>query len=144
MFKYPRIAVDVIALAKHKTYHILLIKRKNAPWKGKWALPGGFVDKYETLEKAAKRELKEETGITINKLHKLKPFDTPKRDPRGQVISIPHVGTTRYQLPKGNDDAAEAKWVPISKIPILACDHNKIATTALQFARKSLLKWTTK
>ena len=127
MFKHTRLTTDVVALTKHKNkYHILLIKRKNTPWKNRWALPGGFIEKNETLKLAAKRELYEETLVSITKLHALKPFDKPNRDPRGHIISIPHVGLTKYQEPNAGDDALNAKWVPLSKIPKLITDHNQI------------------
>jgi len=113
---------------------ILLIKRKIAPFKGVWALPGGLVQNNETLEEAIERELQEETGIQINYLEQLYSFGAPDRDPRNRVISIAYFGLVRPDeyVPIAATDAAEAQWFNIKSLPPLAFDHASIVSTALE------------
>ena len=126
-YKYPRpaLTVDAIIAAKgNRQTKILLILRKADPYKGKWALPGGFVDIDETLENACKRELMEETGLTNVELSQFYTFDAPDRDPRDRVISTVFYGFLNEPMPvKGGDDALEAKWFPIKLLPEMAFDH---------------------
>jgi 8-oxo-dGTP diphosphatase len=135
-YKYPRPAVTadcVIFGFDEGDLKILLIKRGIEPFKGQWALPGGFVRENETTEQAALRELKEETGLTDIYMEQLYTFSDIDRDPRGRVISTAYfalVKSTNRQ-PKGGDDAAEAKWFPVKNIPPTAFDHNLIIETAL-------------
>jgi len=93
-----------------------------------WALPGGFLDMDETLEKCAIRELEEETGLCGVKLKQLHAFSSINRDPRGRTIGVAFWGFTTIKNSKveGFDDASEAKWFPINKLPILAFDHEEI------------------
>jgi 8-oxo-dGTP diphosphatase len=105
----------------------LLIQRGIEPFKGKWALPGGFVNMDELLETACKRELEEETGLKVDKMTQFKTFDAINRDPRHRTISV----VFSAQLPekakvKGNDDAASAKWFPVNSLPEMAFDHREI------------------
>ncbi len=129
-YKYPRPAVttDIILTAgKSKATHILLIERKNEPYKGLWALPGGFIDMDEDLEDACLRELKEETGIEGIKINQFCTVGTPGRDPRGRTITIVYMGHTEKKLsPVAGDDAINAKWFEIGKLPELAFDHQEI------------------
>ena len=112
---------------------ILLVKRKNDPYGGSWALPGGFLEEKEPLETGAARELEEETGIKVNDLHQIRAFGTPGRDPRGRTISIAFFGEVRDQMrPEASDDAAEADWFPINNLPELAFDHKEIVGEAIQ------------
>jgi 8-oxo-dGTP diphosphatase len=112
---------------------VLLIKRANDPFKGKWALPGGFVDENEPLEHAALRELEEETGLKRIRLEQVAAFGDPGRDPRGHTVSIVFVGVLHNNRKvKAGDDAAEAEWHPALRPPPLAFDHNKILSTALR------------
>lgn len=130
-YQYPRpaVTVDIILLDTNNTANLLLIQRKKPPFQGKWAFPGGFIDAEETLEHAAVRELKEETGLTIKHLKQFKTFSEPKRDPRGRTISTVFYG---YLPPKtadqtkAGDDAARAKWFPLENLPALAFDHDQI------------------
>ena len=132
----PMVTVDaaVFTFFKNKP-HILLINRGNDPFKGRWALPGGFVEMDEELETAAKRELAEETGIKNIQLEQLHTFGAVGRDPRGRQITIVFIGITNKnnQKTKAGDDAALAKWFDISDLPKdLAFDHNEVIHLAIK------------
>lgn len=119
---------------------VLLVKRKKDPYKGKWALPGGFLEEDEPLEEGAKRELEEETGLKVKRLKQLRTFGTPGRDPRGRTISIVFFGEiTSEESVKGNDDAEEAKWFHLDELPQLAFDHSEVmkVATSTYFAEKN-------
>lgn len=112
---------------------ILLVQRKNDPFQGKWALPGGFLENDEPLERGAKRELMEETGLKIESLHQLRTFGAPGRDPRGRTISITYWGEIPVEVEvRGNDDAADAKWFGIEQLPALAFDHDQVVKVAIE------------
>ncbi|TDT45342.1 8-oxo-dGTP diphosphatase [Maribacter spongiicola] len=113
---------------------ILLIKRKYEPFKGKWAIPGGFVLDDESLEEAVERELKEETGIKINYLEQLYTFGKPNRDPRGRVVSIAYFGLIRPNAFKiyASTDAAQVQWFHIDELPELSFDHKEILDAAIK------------
>ncbi|WP_116787930.1 NUDIX domain-containing protein [Flavobacterium psychrotrophum] len=113
--------------------HILFIKRKNDPGKGKWALPGGFVDEGEDLPDAAARELQEETGLVVKDLQQLGAFGKPGRDPRQHTVSVVYVGFADDNAEAvGADDAEEAQWFSVKYLPNLAFDHTDIVTLALE------------
>jgi len=139
-YRYPRpmVTVDVVVFrsagGKRK---VLLIKRGKAPFKGKWALPGGFIRMDEPLEVSALRELKEETGIVPRKLEQLACFGDPGRDPRGRVITIAYTASvpSKAAAAKGMDDAAEARWFDADDLPPLAFDHDRIIACALRRKR---------
>ncbi len=115
------------------SYEILLIKRKNEPFKGRWAIPGGFVDEGEDLPDAARRELREETGLEVEVLTQLGAFGKPGRDPRHHTVSIVFVGFADENANAvAADDAAEAKWFSVKNLPELGFDHGDIVTLALQ------------
>lgn len=124
------IAVTVDAILFYKKadlLKILLIRRKNEPFRNQWALPGGFLEEDENLEEGAKRELKEETGLKIEKLHQVGAFGAPGRDPRGRTVSIAFVGLMDEEAKvKANDDAVDAKWFDMNDLPDLAFDHSEI------------------
>ncbi len=129
-YKYPRpaLTVDAIVMAENKGLkYLLLIQRKNPPFKNCWALPGGFVDMNETLEEAVARELKEETGLACFNLQQFKSYSAINRDPRGRTVSVV-FWESLSGLPeiKGGDDANEAHWFPFSELPVLAFDHQQI------------------
>lgn len=110
---------------------VLLIQRKNDPYKDQWALPGGFLEKEEFLEDGAKRELEEETGLKIGAIEQIGVFDSPNRDPRGRTISVAYLGFAKASdRVKGTDDAKAAKWFKINKLPKLAFDHEQIMKKA--------------
>ena len=123
----PSITVDGIFI---KNDYIVLIKRKNEPFKDMWALPGGFIDYKETAEKAVLREFKEETGMSANIKKLVGVYSHPSRDPRGHTISIVFLLETQDE-PKAGDDASEVKFFDIKKLPKLAFDHSKIIRDAL-------------
>jgi len=136
-YKYPRpaLTVDCVVFGFDESeLKVLLIERALEPFKGSWALPGGFVHVDETIDDAARRELAEEAGLTNVFLQQLYTFGAVDRDPRERIVSV-----TYFALVKLSDynaraaaDAADAKWIPISKIPKLAFDHAEILTAALE------------
>jgi 8-oxo-dGTP diphosphatase len=137
-YEYPRPAVttDMVIVTKKPPRKVLLIRRKMDPFAGKWALPGGFVDENESLEAAARRELREETGVETRTVEQLHAFGDPGRDPRGHTVSVVYLAEVdpRKVKPKAADDAAEVGWFPLDELPPLAFDHDKI----LALARKRL------
>jgi 8-oxo-dGTP diphosphatase len=131
-FARPAVSVDIVVFRESEQLEILLVKRKNDPYKGRWSFPGGFVEEDEKLLDAAKRELKEETGLTRIRLEQFHAFGDPGRDPRGHTISIAHFGTARRDaLLRAGDDAADAGWFPADRPPRLAFDHAKVLRAAL-------------
>ena len=129
----PMLTVDAVVFdTSGNIPKVLLIKRGNEPFKGKWAFPGGFVDMDEELEDAAARELAEETGLTGVKLQQLRAFGKCGRDPRGRNISVVFIGITKNTRVKGGDDAAEAKWFDIDKLPSMGFDHNDVVMIAIK------------
>jgi 8-oxo-dGTP diphosphatase len=135
-YNYPRPAVTADAVIfKVKDYdklNVLLIQRKNDPFKGNWALPGGFINENETLEQCVEREVMEETGLTGIKFYQLEAFSHPARDPRHRTITIAFWGFCRKDpaLSPGSD-ATVAKWFEINEVPDLAFDHEQILKKAL-------------
>lgn len=118
---------------------VLLIERSTEPYRGRWALPGGFVDIDEDLPDAAVRELAEETGIEIGGLKQLGAYGAPDRDPRMRVVSVAFWATVPdLAEPTGGDDAADAFLVPIDEVLAdpsrLAFDHHQILSDAAQRA----------
>ncbi len=114
---------------------LLLILRKHDPYEGYWAIPGGFVDPDEELEDAAARELKEETGLDGIGLEQMRTFGTCGRDPRGRQITIVFMGIAGrgHGRLKAGDDAAEARWFDIDKLPEnIAFDHSEVAAYAIR------------
>ncbi len=134
-YKYTRPAVTVDMLVFKKTtegLQLLLIQRDRNPFQGFWAIPGGFMDMDETLEAAAQRELKEETGLQNIVLQQLKAYSTINRDPRHRTVSVAFTGfLTDNQSVKAGDDAQNAQWFPIHNLPPLAFDHARIVADAL-------------
>jgi 8-oxo-dGTP diphosphatase len=118
---------------------VLLIQRRGEPFAGHWAIPGGFVDPEESLDDAAARELREETGVAEVFLEQLYTFGEPGRDPRGRVISVAYYALLR-QAPaiSAADDAADARWFPLRALPPLAFDHAAILDYALSRVRNKV------
>ena len=131
-FKYPALTADAIII--YKKVNLILIRRKNPPFKGKLALPGGFLDKGETPEQACIREAKEETNLDIKILKKIGIFSGKQRDPRGEVVTVAFLCEPKKkdQEPKAQDDAAGLEIVSFSEIPSLefAFDHKEILKKA--------------
>ncbi len=135
-YDYPRpsVTVDIVLLSDvTQNPQILLIRRKNPPFKDYWALPGGFLDMSETLEESARRELREETGISDVQLTQVGTFGHPDRDPRGRVITIAYVGILSAERQKAvaGSDAAAVAWFSTSDLPQLAFDHKRIIQDTL-------------
>jgi 8-oxo-dGTP diphosphatase len=128
--------VDIVLFTELQgACHVLLIKRARPPFQGQFALPGGFVEIDEPLAAAARRELREETGLEGIDLTQIKAFGDPDRDPRGRVISIAYgafLSPNQETDPQAASDAADAGWHPLSDLPPLAFDHREIIHTAYQ------------
>ena len=124
----PLLTVD--AVIKYEIDKLILIRRKNPPFKGFDALPGGFVDIGETVEDACVREALEETNINVKIKKLIGVYSDPDRDPRGHTVTIAYLcePLTNKEKPKAQDDAAALKIVPLSKVPSLklAFDHMEI------------------
>lgn len=134
-YQYPHPAVTadcVIFSYDGNDIKVLLIQRGNDPYKGKWAFPGGFMNIDETAEQCAIRELKEETSLKDVVLEQFFTFTNINRDPRERVISIAFMGIAKSSEIKGNDDAIDAQWFSLNKIPDLAFDHDLILKKALE------------
>ncbi len=125
----PAVAADVAIVSLDLEPQVLLIRRGGEPFRGAWALPGGFVDPQEPLAAAAERELLEETGLRDVAMEQIGAFGDPGRDPRGWVISIVFLARVDRRLvkPAAGDDAAEVGWHRLDQLPAnLAFDHGRI------------------
>ena len=134
------VTVDIVIFTiRAGDLHVLLVRRKIDPFKGRWAIPGGFVLESEDLEAAALRELREETGVTDLYLEQLYSFGDPRRDPRGRVVTVAYFALVSADRElKADTDAAEADWFPVARRPPLAFDHGRILDMALVRLRNKL------
>ena len=148
-YDYPRpaVTVDIILFTFcDNQLKVLMVRRKHAPYVGRWALPGGFVQIDEDLEDAALRELREETNVNDIYLEQLYTFGEPDRDPRGRVITVAYFAllsndqAQSHQI-RGASDAEEAAWWNIYALPELAFDHDRVLLYAVQRLRWKL-EWT--
>jgi 8-oxo-dGTP diphosphatase len=132
-YEYPRPAVtaDCIVITKEAEPKVLLIERGGEPFKGCWALPGGFMNMDETTEQCAFRELEEETGLKNTAVEQFYTFSDVNRDPRERVITVAHYALVRLSEVKGGDDAASARWFAMDEVPSLAFDHDRILRMAV-------------
>ncbi len=126
------VTVDVVLVTREPQPRVLLIRRKHDPFAGTWAIPGGYVEMDESLEAAARRELREETSVAADHLEQLYTFGDPGRDPRGRTISVVYLAQVDpAQLqPHAADDAAEVGWHFLDQPPPLAFDHAQILAGA--------------
>jgi 8-oxo-dGTP diphosphatase len=136
-YQYPRAALTVDCVVfgfDEGDLKVLLIERGLPPFKGRWALPGGFVRVDETVDAAARRELHEEAGLTNVFLEQLYTFGAVERDPRERVVSVAYYALVKLSEhdAKAATDAAKASWFPVSKVPKLAFDHADILQTAVE------------
>jgi 8-oxo-dGTP diphosphatase len=140
--RHPRVAADVAVFAfLDGAMNVLLVRRRYEPYESYWALPGGLLEPDETLEEAAERELREETGVTDTYMEQLATFSQVDRDPRGRVISCCYLALVdggRVRLRPGSD-AREAAWRPLEALlretdegTVLAFDHDRILAYARQ------------
>jgi 8-oxo-dGTP diphosphatase len=137
IYDYPRPAMTVDAAIFRKqagSWQVLLIQRGGEPFKGMWALPGGFVEMDETLEEAVVRELKEETGLEGIHLEQLHTFSAINRDPRHRTISTIFWGIATLEQSKAvaGDDASEVKWFEIDRLSEMAFDHAEVMSYAVK------------
>jgi len=132
-WRKPSVTADGIVVKDEK---VLLIKRGKEPFKGHYALPGGFLNYGETLEECVVREMQEETGLKTEVIGLVGVYSSPDRDPRGHfVTAVYHLRPIGGSL-KAGDDAAEAEWIPLDKLPSFAFDHGKIVQDFLSSKRR--------
>ncbi len=135
------VTVDLVVFTvKDGALSALLVKRRHPPFRGRWAIPGGFVEADEGLEEAARRELAEETGVDSLYLEQLYTFGEPKRDPRGRIVSVAYFALLDWKAVavRAASDAKEARWFPVDAMPKLAFDHAAIVAYAKQRLRYKL------
>ena len=132
-YPHPAVTTDVVIFSiRDKQLKLLLIKRGGEPFKGKWALPGGFVNLDESLEEGARRELQEETGLSGVFLEQLYTFGEPARDPRERVITVAYyalIPSDQLNLVAASD-AEAVGWFAMDELPALAFDHHGIVSMA--------------
>jgi 8-oxo-dGTP diphosphatase len=136
-----RVTVDIVIFTiRDARLHVLLVKRGIPPFQGRWAIPGGFVLEGESLDDAALRELREETGVADVYLEQLYSFGDLDRDPRGRVVTIAYYALVSADRapPVAGTDAAEAGWWPTDERPELAFDHARILDYAIERLRNKL------
>jgi 8-oxo-dGTP diphosphatase len=133
-YPHPAVTTDVVVFTlREQRLQLLLIRRANPPFADMWALPGGFLDIDEDIDRCAARELAEETGLSGVYLEQLYTFGRPDRDPRDRVISVAYYALApehRLAEPKAASDAAEVAWFPADALPPLAFDHGDIIAMA--------------
>ena len=132
--KSPKLAVDAAIL---KNDSIILIKRKYDPYRGKWALPGGFVEYRERVEDALIREAKEETGLDVRIERIIGVYSDPNRDPRGHTVSVCFLCEIAGGDLNADTDASEAREFKLSKLPRLAFDHGRILEDVVDLLKKT-------
>jgi 8-oxo-dGTP diphosphatase len=142
--RFPPVAVTVdiaILTVRADELCVLLVRRGTHPYRGRWALPGGFVGAAEDLDTAARRELTEETGVPAHAhLEQLRCYGEPGRDPRMRVVSVAYLAMLPdLPLPVAGTDAADARFWPVNdRLPPLAFDHDRILADAVERARAKL------
>ncbi len=140
-YERPSVTVDIVIFTiRDNDLKVLLIKRKLPPYQNFWAIPGGFVKIDESLEEAAFRELKEETGVLDVYLEQLYTFGDPGRDPRTRVITVAYfalINSEKLEL-YASTDAEEVRWYSTKELPSLAFDHSKIMDYAITRLRYKL------
>jgi len=139
-YPHPSVTTDCVIFGYdiHEGLSVLLVERGMDPYKGYWAFPGGFMKIDEDAETGARRELMEETGLAAGHIEQFGCFTEVNRDPRERVITIAYFALVRKTEVRGGDDAADARWFPISAIPPLAFDHDRILRVALSRLKEKI------
>lgn len=132
--KTPLLTADGVVL--DTAGRVLLVRRRHQPFQGMWALPGGFVERDESVEDACRREVLEETGVRLRKLELIGVYSEPGRDPRGPTCTVAYLARVRDQEAVSGDDAASAEWVSDWRKRPLAFDHLRIIADAIKLARQ--------
>lgn len=132
-YRNPALTTDAIWIARGR---ILLVRRARPPFRGRWALPGGFVELRETVEEAVVRELREETGLSARPGRLVGVYSGPDRDPRKPTASVAFLMRGRPAPPRPSDDAAAAAWVPLESARHLAFDHDRMVADARRLLRR--------
>lgn len=129
-YDYPRPMLTADCMVVNSRNEILLVCRGGEPFKGCWALPGGFMEMDETIEHCAVRELEEETGLKVSEkdIKLIGVYSAPGRDPRGRTVTAAYAVSVGDAEAVAGDDAAEVRWWPIGKLPPLAFDHAQIVS----------------
>lgn len=143
LYKKQGIHVDIVVFTVDgKDVKTLLVKRSKKPFVGEWIIPGGAVYNNESIDYAAKRELKEKTGLNNLFLEQFYAFGEPKRDPRQRMVSVAYlalINKNKVNIQQKTPKTMDAGWFSIEEIPDLAFDHNKIVLKALEVLKKKLM-----
>ncbi|MBO4918148.1 MAG: NUDIX hydrolase [Bacteroidales bacterium] len=141
-YKYPHPAVTtdcvIFGYDIREGLSVLLVQRGIDPFKSRWAFPGGFMKIDEDADTGARRELMEETGFEAESISQFGTFTAVDRDPRERVITIAYMALVRKGSVQGGDDAADARWFPVSAVPPLAFDHDRILRIALERLKEQI------
>ncbi len=141
-YKYPHPAVTtdcvIFGYDIREGLSVLLVQRGIDPFRGRWAFPGGFLKIDEDADTGARRELLEETGFEAESISQFGTFTAVDRDPRERVITIAYMALVRKGSVQGGDDAADARWFPVSAVPPLAFDHDRILRIALERLKEQI------
>lgn len=138
-YQYPRpsVTADCVVITKDNEPKILLIQRRNEPYKDYWAFPGGFMEMDETTEQCAIRELKEETGLIVSDIKQIGAYSKVDRDPRGRTITVAYLAIVDdVENVVGGDDASKAEWFSVNNLPRLAFDHDIIMNDAIDLLNR--------
>jgi len=141
VYPHPAITADCVLFGLDgPSFNVLLVARSHEPFKGYWALPGGFMEIDETVETCAQRELAEETGVKGIRIEQLHTFSKVDRDPRERVVSVVFMSYVRLAdcSLKAGDDASDARWFALEHLPELAFDHADVLRLALRKHRHRL------
>lgn len=133
-YENPALTTDAVWVHRGR---VLLVRRGRPPFRGMWALPGGFVEPHETVEETVVRELREETGLTGRPGKLVGVYSGPERDPRKPTTTVAFLIRGRPGRPRSGDDAADAAWVPLSEARPLAFDHAEILRDAVRLLRRT-------
>ena len=141
-YKNPALAVDLVVFGYHENaLSVLLLNRKEEPFKDSWTLPGAFLQMEERFEDACQRVLSTKLGMDKLYLEQLYSFDEPGRDPRGRVVAVAYyalINPAKFAVAAGSM-ANDVQWFPIRKVPVLGFDHKQMYAMALQRLRSKIL-----